>query len=427
MNRLVLHSLAATNYRNVAIESGVHLHDLNVFIGPNGSGKSNLLAVLDFLRNCTVVKADEGQATTQFQNAMARLGGSGILDRTQSFPENVSVLYSFGRSGEGDKPPLNLELRLYCQSRDAPVVVAGESLSRPSEYVEDPFFYYKYHDRQPGRGVVSVWNDQTKRSSHFEDVENVPTDSLGLAVLHDLLEASKNPPEATPIYSLRRELMEYINGWRFYKANNMDLDTVRTSEPKLGPSDIYLSYSGHNLALVIENLVQRDIDFEDALNYAIRSILPRSRRIRPARTGLMSVNLEWHVDGLRDCFYLNEMSDGTVRMLCWATILLSPYPASLLVIDEPELGIHPAWMSVLAEWIKKASRRTQVIISTHCPDLLDHFSDCPEKVFAFTSTDGKRFSVARLDSPLIAKKLTEGWKLGDLYRVGDPSVGGWPW
>jgi predicted ATPase len=68
----------------------------------------------------------------------------------------------------------------------------------------------------------------------------------------------------------------------------------------------------------------------------------------------------------------NEMSDGTVRMLCWAAILLSPTLPSLLVIDEPELGIHAAWMPVLANWIKDASQKTQLIVSTHSPDLLSY-------------------------------------------------------
>ena len=95
----------------------------------------------------------------------------------------------------------------------------------------------------------------------------------------------------------------------------------------------------------------------------------------------------------RDPLYLDEMSDGTVRMLCWATILLSPHLPTLLVIDEPEVGIHPAWMPILSEWIKRASRKTQVIVCTHSPDLLDHFSDCPEKVWRFQSEDGKVYSM----------------------------------
>ena len=100
---------------------------------------------------------------------------------------------------------------------------------------------------------------------------------------------------------------------------------------------------------------------------------------------------------------------------------------SRYLIDEPELGLHVAWMSMLAEWIKSASQRTQVIICTHCPDLLDGFTDCIENVFCFSSENQKHFSAKSLSVSMFSDKLDEGWQLGDLYRVGDPAVGGWPW
>jgi predicted ATPase len=99
----------------------------------------------------------------------------------------------------------------------------------------------------------------------------------------------------------------------------------------------------------------------------------------------------------------------------------------LLVIDEPELGLHVSWMPILAEWIKQASRKTQIIITTHSPDLLDHFTDCLENVYCFYSEDKTHFSMKTLSQAMLDEKLKEGWELGDLYRVGDPTVGGWPW
>jgi predicted ATPase len=115
-------------------------------------------------------------------------------------------------------------------------------------------------------------------------------------------------------------------------------------------------------------------------------------------------------------------------MLCWASILLSPSPPTLLVIDEPEVGIHTAWLPILAEWIKIAAERTQVIITTHSPDLLDNFTDRIQNVFRFsTEKDRSHFVISSLSPEMLQDKLDEGWKLGDLYRVGDSSVGAWPW
>ncbi|MGK7872673.1 MAG: AAA family ATPase [Xenococcaceae cyanobacterium] len=258
-------------------------------------------------------------------------------------------------------------------------------------------------------------------------MDDIPTNSLGLFSIPSLLENSQYPPENTPIYKARRELVETISRWQFYNANDMNFNEIRISEPKIGPTDMYLSSSGENLPLVLDNLIQKHIDFEERLNEAMKSILPKSRRVRPIRSGRLSLTVEWYFEGMDECFYLNEMSDGTVRMLCWATILHSPVLPSLLVIDEPELGLHVSWMPILAEWIKQASEKTQIIITTHSPDLLDHFTDCLENVFCFYSENSTHFSIKPLSKDMLDEKLNQGWQLGDLYRVGDPSIGGWPW
>ena len=116
-------------------------------------------------------------------------------------------------------------------------------------------------------------------------------------------------------------------------------------------------------------------------------------------------------------------------MLCWAVVLCSPKLPALLVIEEPEIGIHPAWMPMLARWIKKAAAKTQILISTHSPDLLDHFTDVAEHVLVAkpVTPQAHRFAFFPVNPSVIAPRLAEGWQLGDLYRVGDPGVGGWPW
>ncbi len=426
MNSQNLSSINIDNFKNLSMGDGLKLNGLNIFIGPNGSGKSNVISVLKFLKDCVGFGAENGQRGSRFENAVAQLGGSNLLDKSLTPPSYVHLSYHFNPTAALPKG-LNLNLKLFAGSKNSKVSIGEESL-RDSEVIDDrPFYYYRHHDKEVGKGVVSYYNDLEGQSSHFEAIDDVPNNSLGLISTYKFLEGSENPPEKTPIYKVGRELIEYIAQWRFYNANDMNLNQIRTSEPKIGPGDIYLSPSGHNLALVVENLFQQHIDFEDELNKAMRSIIPITRRFRPARTGLMSINLQWYYEGFDDCFYLNEMSDGTVKMLCWATILLSPEAPSLLVIDEPELGVHVSWMPVLAEWIKLASQRTQVIICTHSPDLLDHFTDCLENVYCFTTEDKKRFSAQTLSRDALSSKLDEGWKLGDLYRVGDPLVGGWPW
>jgi predicted ATPase len=424
MENMTIAAIKTSNYKNLYFEQPLEFDRLGILIGPNGSGKSNFTAILEFLKNCIIGTSDDSQSVSQFENAAAVLGGARMLDKTIGFPAKVSLEYCFSPISDITKG-LSLDLDLFIGSKDSKVTIARETLSDSLLIKSDPFYYYKCHDIQTGEGVVSIYLKGGK--THFEPIYNIPTNVLGLSIIYHLLENSKYSPEKTPVYRISRQLIEYVKRWYFYNANVMNLATIRNSEPKIGPSDIYLSPTGHNLALVIDNLIQTNIDFEENLNDAMKSIMPVTRRIRPIRIGLTSLNLEWHFHGISDPFYLNELSDGTVRMLCWAVILLSPSLPSLLVIDEPELGIHVSWMPVLAEWIKRASKRSQVIICTHSPDLLDNFTDCPQNVFCFSSTNKNHFWPKSLSESSLENKLEEGWKLGDLYRVGDPKVGGWPW
>jgi predicted ATPase len=436
MNQPIIRFLTTKNYKNLHLDPSVNLNNLNIFIGSNGSGKSNFISCLKFLKDCLIAMPDENRGVSSFEDAIYKFGGDKILDVNVESPAKVSIAYCFSQinqTGNPQKDSAILDFKLYIDrqkvraSLSEEYLYGGEDLQETSSS-KQPFYYYKLHERELGQGLLSVYKSPGQESTQFEPLDNIPTNSLGLLTIPTLLEYTFLPPENTPIYKIRRELIGFISKWQFYNANNMNLNSIRTAEPKIGGSDIYLSASGHNLPLVLYNLNQKSINFEDSINEAMKSILPKTRRLRALPSGRLSLTVEWYFEGIDDeAFYLNEMSDGTVRMLCWATILHSPLLPSLIVIDEPELGLHVSWMPVLAEWIKKAATKTQIIITTHSPDLLDHFTDRLENVLCFYSENKTHFSVKSLAKEMLDQKLEEGWQLGDLYRVGDPSIGGWPW
>ncbi len=432
INQGMLSFIRLKNYKNLELSDRLNLHNLNVWIGANGSGKSNLLSCLEFLKDSLTAIPDENRGVTAFENALAKIGRSRILDSRVASPAKIDFAYGFSQlsSSEFSQESGIFELKLYADKSRGIVNIAeeylyaGEDLSEVRE--TPPFYYYQLHNREAGKGAISVYKEDI-RTTKFEFLENIPTNSLGLSSIPALLENSQFSPEKTSVYKIRRNLISFISNWQFYNANNMNLNKIKMSEPKIGGSDIYLSPTGENLPLVLENLSQKNLDFEDSINEAMKSILPQTRRVRSIRSGRLSLTVEWYFEGINEPFYLSEMSDGTVRMLCWAIILHSPFLPSLLVIDEPELGLHVAWMGILAEWIKQAARKTQVIITTHSPDLLDRFTDCLENVFCFSSANKTHFTIKTLSKELLETQLNEGWELGDLYRVGDPNVGGWPW
>ena len=86
------------------------------------------------------------------------------------------------------------------------------------------------------------------------------------------------------------------------------------------------------------------------------------------------VGLSWKQKGSDFPMQPYHFSDGSIRFICLATALLQPVPPSIIVIDEPELGLHPAAVSMLAELIQAVSHKVQVIIATQSPMLIDHFS-----------------------------------------------------
>ncbi len=410
------------NYKNLKFDSKVDLKNLNIFIGPNGSGKSNLISYLKFLNQCLQGEISNAKNINNFEFAISQL--SRILDIGFSPPAKVRLVYGFLQKKEFLNSSV-LDLKLYVPPLNSKITIAKELLYQGCDLEENlinPLYYYKIHEPKIGEGfeINNTNNEQIK----IKNVNNILY--LGGMWYRALLDGwfddfiddfSDNP---------RIDNCVNIISWSFYNANDMNLEIIRNSEPKIGPTDTGLSKTGDNLALVIDNL-SKNLDFEDALNLAMKSIFPKTRRIRSARVGRLSLTVEWFLEGNNEPFYLNEMSDGTVRMLCWAVILHSPDLPALLAIDEPELGLHPAWLSVLAQWIKKAADKTQIILTTHSPDLLDHFTDCVENVYCFYPTDPNHYGLKPLSKEVLQTQLEDGWELGDLYRVGDPTVGGWPW
>ena len=119
----------------------------------------------------------------------------------------------------------------------------------------------------------------------------------------------------------------------------------------------------------------------------------------------------WLQKGSDYHFHPSQISDGTLRFICLATVLLQPDPPSTILLDEPELGLHPYALAVLAGLIKKASTRTQVIVSTQSAALIDHFQ--PEDVILVERKNGESI-FSRPDTEKL-KNWLEEYSLGDIW------------
>jgi len=124
------------------------------------------------------------------------------------------------------------------------------------------------------------------------------------------------------------------------------------------------------------------------------------------------VNLSWRQKGSDYPMQPYHLSDGTLRFIALTTALMQPHPPSTLIIDEPELGLHPAAIDLLAELIQSASMRTQVIIVTQSPALLDKFSI--EDILIAKRKDGATI-FERLDEEEFSEWLND-YSIGELWR-----------
>ena len=121
--------------------------------------------------------------------------------------------------------------------------------------------------------------------------------------------------------------------------------------------------------------------------------------------------LEWRQKGSDYPFHPSQISDGTLRFICLATALLQPNPPSTILLDEPELGLHPFALALLAELIQKASLKTQIIVATQSAALIDHFQ--PEDII-LVERKNEESVFTRPDTEKL-KIWLEDYSLGDIW------------
>ena len=176
-----------------------------------------------------------------------------------------------------------------------------------------------------------------------------------------------------------------------------------------------MRHDASNIASFLLNLESAEPDGYTLIRDTVRLIAPffDDFLLRAQKRGVdEQVRLEWKQKGSDFPFQPHQLSDGTLRFICHATALLQPTPPATIVIDEPELGLHPYAISMLADLIKSASERTQVIISTQSPTLLDHFA--PEEIVVVNRQDG-RSTFDRLDAQVLAGWIEE-YSVGELWQ-----------
>ncbi len=174
--------------------------------------------------------------------------------------------------------------------------------------------------------------------------------------------------------SISGHIVRYIQDWKVYHFH----DTSSTAKVKLTCNISNcgtLSIDGANISAFLRNIREHNEKSYNQIVKTIQRVAPffHDFILEPEKNNLDTIKLKWKHRGTDEYFDANDLSDGTLRFICLSTLLLQPNLPTIILLDEPELGLHPFALRLLAGMFKKVSRKTQIIASTQSVTLADNF------------------------------------------------------
>lgn len=367
------------------------LQPLNVVIGPNGSGKSNLIEAIELLH----------ALPTSLANAIREGGGirewlwkDGAPPWEQ--PRTASIEAVFSRM---QKPALRY--RFDFNANEDRAVVMNEKLDDEGTSNTANPFHYRFS------GDLGELTSSTAPGSTVIRFGQLNT--------HESIFTQRKDPDRYPELTWLAAKLSNIQTFREWKFGRHA--PVRQPQPVDLPSEV-LASDVANLALLVERLIKNHDTDTDRLRSAMQRFLPRFTDFSVERFGnLIQLAIREEISTTSAA----RLSDGTLRFISLAVLLLQPEPPPLICIEEPELGLHPDALSIIAELLVEASTRTQLIVTTHSDALVSALSAHVESVVVCEHRGGTVLS--RLEAEKLSHWLDK-YRLGDLWRMGE--LGGNP-
>jgi len=387
-----IESLRVENYRALREVVLDQLTPMTVLLGPNGSGKSTIFDVFNFLSEC-------------FQYGLRH-----AWDRRGRGKE----LKTRGSDG-----PIVFELK-YREHRDSPVItyhLAIDEGAKGPEVVEEwlqwrrgrhgkPFRFLEFQ-RGVGRAVSGELPDaeDQRKETTLRSPDLIAVNTLGQLAEHPRVAA----------------LREFITDWY---VSYLSIDSTR-GQPEAGPQE-RLSKGGENLPNVIQYLKEQHPERLERIFSVLRQRIPRLERVEaePMPDGRLLLQIK---DAPFEQPVLSKFaSDGTMKMLAYLTVLYDPEPPRFIGIEEPENFLHPRLLPELAEECRAAAERSQLLITSHSPFLLDVMRADEVRVL-YRDEQGYTQSIRASDIHGIPEFVKAGATLGHLWMeghfgFGDPLV-----
>ncbi|SHL97543.1 AAA family ATPase [Rhizobacter sp. OV335] len=365
-----IQKLTVKGYKSIAALVDFELRPLNVLIGANGAGKSNFIGLFRFLAS---VVGDNFAVDVQ------KRGG----------PETLL------HYGSKVTPQMSIDIRFSGTEGVTGVYENGYRITLAAT--------------QDNR-LIFAREEPTVRGAGYASPKVY---SLGAG--HDTarIRSDKDSPSAT----VSRYVLDKLQIWRQYHFHDTG-DTAAVKRIHAVNDNLRLKPDAANLAAYLRKLKTTPI-FESSYDRIVETI----RRVAPFFGDFLFrddagefIELEWTERGRPDTpWKAHVLSDGTLRFICLTTLLLQPkslLPDTLL-IDEPELGLHPFAINLLADMLQEAAESKQVIVSTQSVELLNAFQ--PEDVVVVQrEEDASVFK--RLDKAALSDWLADDYSLGELWK-----------
>lgn len=362
MSSNALDSVSIKGFKSIASLENLNLRPINILIGANGSGKSNFVGAFSFLH-----AVREGR----LQEYVTSAGGA---ERLLHFGSKTTKEISF-----------RLAFLDGIREYDLKLSPTGDDSLFPSKEIAS------------FQGKATALEPREKR-----------------------LEAGISNPE---IESSSKWVRDRIEGWRLYHLHDTGSSSPTRKTAKVDDNE-FLRSDGSNLPAFLYYLREQHKASYRLIRDTIRQVAPffDDFRLSPLKLRSDSIKLEWRHKISDQYFDASSLSDGTLRFIVLATLFLQPesHRPSVILVDEPELGLHPYAIGLLAALIHQASVETQVIVSTQSSLLLDHFK--PEEVLVANRVGGGTV-ITRQDPEQLASWLDE-YSLGQLWEKNE--LGGRP-
>lgn len=357
----------------------LEMRPLMVMIGANGVGKTSVLDAFSLL------------SASAAGNLNAKLNSMGGVADILTIDRGREVSLSIDKEVPGHDP---LKYDVHLAPKGASYAVSSETLTQTKKGYTEPFLHIH---------------------SHYDDIRYYEIDEEKLVRPnwdHNPLETSLS--QVPKMFRQPEELRRILSSATQYHVLDVRERAPVKLPQQMKPAELP-GEDGQDLVPFLYYLRENDSERYETIVDTLKSAFPgfESLKFPPVAAGMLTMT--WKDKEFKKPMYMHQLSEGTLRFLWLAALLQSPGLSTITMIDEPEVSLHPELLSILADLMREASQRTQLIVATHSDRLVRFLK--PEEVVVMDIMDDGAAGAVWADACDLEEWLAE-YSLDEVWRMG---------